>query len=115
MSQKFQIVTSAGGPKSYWLIMPAASQQVEVLPGQAMVIRDLVTCYFTFEILPPAGGPKSYWLIVPAASQPVEVLPGQVMMIYPAVQPQLLFAAGASHAPVMTRLPSGAAFVTLWL
>jgi hypothetical protein len=57
--------------------------------------------------MPSAGGPKSYWLIVPAAAQPVEVLPGQVMMIYPAVQPQLLFAAGASHAPVMTRLASG--------
>jgi hypothetical protein len=54
-----------------------------------------------------AGAPKSYWLIVPAASQAVEVLPGQVVMMYPAVQPQLLFAAGTSHAPVMTRLASG--------
>eukprot|EP00878_Enallax_costatus_P036589 GHUV01041105.1.p1 GENE.GHUV01041105.1~~GHUV01041105.1.p1 ORF type:complete len:273 (+),score=55.05 GHUV01041105.1:272-1090(+) len=53
------------------------------------------------------GTAKSYWLIVPAASQSVEVLPGQVMTIYPAVQPQLLFAAGAGSAPVMTRLPSG--------
>jgi hypothetical protein len=58
-----------------------------------------------------AGGPRSYWLIVPAAAQPVEVLPGQVMMIYPAVQPQLLFAAGASHPPVMTHLASGASGV----
>lgn len=53
------------------------------------------------------GTAKSYWLIVPAASQSVEVLPGQVMTIYPAVQPQLLFAAGANGSPVMTRLPSG--------
>lgn len=53
------------------------------------------------------GTQKSYWLIVPAASQTVEVLPGQVMTIYPAVQPQLLFAAGTGHPPVMTRLSSG--------
>ncbi|WIA17457.1 hypothetical protein OEZ85_014302 [Tetradesmus obliquus] len=57
------------------------------------------------------GTPKSYWLIVPAASQAVEVLPGTVVMMYPAVQPQLLFAAG-SHAPVLTRLAPGEALVT---
>ncbi|KAF6257282.1 hypothetical protein COO60DRAFT_26268 [Scenedesmus sp. NREL 46B-D3] len=58
------------------------------------------------------GTPRSYWLIVPAASQAVEVLPGQVVMMYPAVQPQLLFAAGPSHAPVLTRLAAGEALVT---
>eukprot|EP00882_Tetradesmus_deserticola_P020833 GHRQ01022517.1.p1 GENE.GHRQ01022517.1~~GHRQ01022517.1.p1 ORF type:complete len:242 (+),score=84.23 GHRQ01022517.1:280-1005(+) len=53
------------------------------------------------------GTPKSYWLITPAASQAMEVLPGQVVLMYPAVQPQLLFAAGSGHAPVMARLASG--------
>jgi hypothetical protein len=50
LPEDIRIVPSADGPKSYWLIVPAASQPVEVLPRQVMIICHFATCDVTFPI-----------------------------------------------------------------
>jgi hypothetical protein len=93
----------AGGPKSYWLIVPAAAQPVEVLPGQLKMLSDLITCYVVvyfysnhamqagrrvyfyskciFIQITPCRRAEELLIECAAAAQPVEVLPGQLKML----------------------------------